>query len=319
MKSRHLSYLLIASLVVTIILSSCDDIIEPSISNSQVQLQAPANQYTSTSYTINFWWNTVNHALSYHLQVVSSSFASPGGLALDTVVTGYKFSFALNPGNYQWRVMAENGSSQTAYSTPYSFTIVPTSITQQAVQLLSPTNNYFTNQSSVVFQWNSMYGATQYNFEIDTNNFTNPQTVVSSSVIPGQQINFTFPKPQVYQWRVQAQNDTANAQWSTVNTVTFNNVAPAQVTLVAPANGVTVAQPVSLQWNAVANAAHYKLYVLKSDSTTLYNSNFPLLVSSTNYSFSQGVSGDRIYWKVSAVDAEGNEGKASALGNFVLQ
>jgi hypothetical protein len=32
-----------------------------------------------------------------------------------------------------------------------------------------------------------------------------------------------------------------------------------------------------------------------------------------------GTSGDKIYWKVSAIDAEGNEGKASLLGNFMLQ
>jgi len=319
MKSNPLPFLILIFLAGTGLLSSCDDIIEPSISKSQVQLQAPVNQYVSTSYAINFWWNTVNHALSYHLQVVTPTFASPGSLVLDTVVTSYKFSYTLSPGNYQWRVMAQNGSSETAYSVPNSFIIIPTSITQQAVQLLFPGNDFLTNQTSVTFQWSSIYGATQYNLEIDTNNFANAATVVLNTVIPGQQMSFTFPKAQAYQWRVQAQNDTAKAQWSTVNTLTFNNIPPGQVSLVAPANGATVSQPVSLQWNAVSKAVHYKLYVLNSDSTTLFSSSFPSVVTATSYSFNQGTSGQQLYWKVSAVDAEGNEGQASALENFVLQ
>jgi hypothetical protein len=319
MRLRPISYLLIILFAVIGLLSSCDDIIEPSINKSQVSLEAPANQYTSTSYTINFWWDQVDHALSYHLQVVTPTFASPGSLVLDTIVTNYKFAFSLNPGNYQWRVMAENGSSQTAYSAPRSFTVAATSIKQQSVQLISPANTFLTNQSTFIFQWGSIYGATQYRFEIDTNNFVNQNTVIANTVIPGQQINFTFPKSQVYQWRVRAENDTAQAQWSAVNTLTFNNIPPAQVTLVVPATGTTLSKPVSLQWSAVPNAVHYKLYALKSDSATLYNSNFPLVLNATNYSFNQGISGDKIYWKVSAVDAEGNEGKTSVLWNFTLQ
>lgn len=319
MKPRPLSYLLFILFGVTFLLSSCDAIIEPSISKSQVKLEAPADKDTSSSYTINFWWYPVDHALSYHLEIVTRTFANPGNLILDTVVTKTRFAFNLNPGNYQWRVIAENGSSQTDYTTPRSLTIVPGSIKQQSVLLISPASVFFTNQSTVIFSWNSLYGATQYRFEIDTNNFADPTTVVSNTLVTGQQINFTFPIPHVYQWRVQAQNDTAQSQWSAVNTLTFNNIPPAQVVTTAPVNGQTLKQPVSLQWKAVTNALKYKLYVFKSDSTTLYNSSFPLTINGTSYSFSQGISGNKIYWKVSAVDAEGNEGKASLLGNFVLQ
>ena len=63
------------------LLSSCDAIIEPSISKSTVQLEAPVDQYQTSSYTINFWWDQVDHALSYHLQIVTPSFAAPGSLA----------------------------------------------------------------------------------------------------------------------------------------------------------------------------------------------------------------------------------------------
>src|SRR5580698_2496000 len=103
MKFKTFLYLLL-SLFTVQALTSCTDIIEPSISKYTVKLEAPTDQYISPSYTINFWWDQVANALTYHLQVVTPTFASPGSLVLDTVITGNKFSFSLSPGNYQWRV-----------------------------------------------------------------------------------------------------------------------------------------------------------------------------------------------------------------------
>jgi hypothetical protein len=319
MKLRPFPYLFVLLFAILLGLSSCDDIIEPSISKSQVQLEAPTNQYLSPSYTINFWWDAVNHALSYHLQVVTPNFAAPGSLVLDTTVTDTKFSFNLSPGIYQWRVMAENGSSQTAYATPRTFTVEASSIKLQTVQLTSPDNNYLTNQGSIILQWGSLYGATKYQLQIDTNSFADTTVLVYNKVIPAQQYNFTFPKNQTYQWRIRAENDTASSQWSAINVMTFDNIPPAQVSIVSPGNAQTISSPVALQWNAVNTAVAYKLYIFQSDSITTYNSTFPLRLTTTDYNFTLGTSGNKIYWKVSALDAAGNEGQASQLSSFVLQ
>lgn len=300
-------------------LSSCDDIIEPSISKSQVQLEAPANQYVSASNTINFWWDPVDHALTYHLQVVTPNFAAPGSLVLDTVVSNNKFSFNLSPGIYQWRVMAENGSSQTPYAAARTFTVGVTAFSQQTVQLTSPGNNFLSNQGTVVLQWGSLYGATKYQLQIDTNSFADTTVLIYNKTIVAQQYSFTFPKDQAYQWRVRGENDTAFSGWSSVNTMTYDHTPPPQVSLLLPAPGQTVSLPVSLQWNPATTAVSYRLYVFQSDSTTNYNSSFPMLLKTTSYSFNLGSSGDKIYWKVSAIDAAGNEGQASALSSFMVQ
>ena len=306
-------------LTATCLFSSCDAIIEPSISKKAVQPEAPADQYQSTNYTVGFWWDEVDNALGYHLQVVTPTFASPGSLVLDTIIKKNTFSFNFNPGNYQWRVLAQNGSSQTVYTSPRSFTVVATSIKQQAVQLVAPANNLLTNQGNIVFQWNSLYGATKYQLEIDTNNFVNESAVIFNQTIPGQNISFSFPKDQVYQWRVRAQNDTAQAQWSAVNLVTYDHTPPVQVTLSSPNDGVTVTLPVALQWNTVATAVKYKLYVYQSDGVTLYNQNFPVLLNTNSYSFNLGKSGDKLYWAITALDAAGNESQLSVQRSFVLQ
>ncbi|MES2113012.1 MAG: hypothetical protein V4577_29955 [Bacteroidota bacterium] len=301
------------------LLQSCDAIIEPSIKNKLIQLEAPADLSQSSNYAINFWWDEVEHALSYRLQVVTQTFAAPGGLVLDTVVTRNRFLFTFNPGKYQWRVMAANGSSGTEYTSPRSFEVEPSSIKQQTVQLSLPGNNFITNQTTVVFQWSSLYGATKYRFEIDSNNFVDESKVLANMPISGLQVSYTFPADRHYQWRVRAENDTAQSLWSAINLVTYDHMPPKAVAVTAPADNLTVSLPVALQWSATEAGAKYKLYVYKSDSTTLYNNSFPVTLNALSYSFNSGVSGDKVYWKVSAVDAAGNEGPASDLRHFVIQ
>lgn len=299
--------------------SACKDIMEPSIKDRTVYLNAPRDNYKSTSYAISFWWEPVEDALTYHLQVVNPGFSNIASLTLDTVVKSTKFTINLKPGDYQWHVRAINGSTYTQFSAIKSFTVLNSSIKQQSVQLKSPGNNTLTNQTSTIFQWGDLYGATKYQVQIDTNNFANENALVYNQTIPGQQINYTFTKDQVYQWRVRAANDTAQAQWSTINVLTYDHTPPTAVTATAPINSKVVSLPVSLQWNSVATASRYKLYAFKSDSTTTLNSSFPATVNSTNYNFNTGSTGDRVYWKVSAIDAAGNEGQASVLRSFVLQ
>lgn len=318
MKLKHLFYIFPVFLALNELLSSCKEFIEPSIAKRQVTLEAPADQYQSTKYTINFWWDGVEDALAYRLQVVTPGFDSVGSLILDTLVKDNKFTSTLEPGNYQWRVRAENGSSQTDYSAARSFVVEQSSLISQTVTLSSPANNTVSSQNTASFKWNSLYGATKYQVEIDTNNFTNENVLVYNQVVPGLQINFTFPKDQVYSWRVRAENETEQSKWSAVNYVTYQLPLPGQVSLVSPANESSVSLPVQLSWNSVTGVPGYKLYVFKSDSTTLYSNNFPMTVNSTGYSFNLGVTGEKIYWKVSALNASGKEGKASGLRNFVL-
>lgn len=319
MKAKPSPYSKYLVLCIALLFSACKAIIEPSIGDRKVIPLAPGDMTKSTSYAVTFWWEPVEDALSYNLQVVGPSFNSVSTLVTDTVIRSNKFTLNLKPGDYEWRVSALNGSSQTAYSRPRSFTVLLSSIKGQSVQLKSPSNNYLTNQNSVALEWNSLYGATKYTVQIDTNSFADESKLVYNQTIPGQQYTFTFPKDQVYQWRVRAENDTAKADWSVVNVMLYDHTPPGPVTIVAPTNNQMVNSPVSLQWSTVATAAKYKLYVFKSDSVTTYNNTFPAALTNTNYNFSGGVLGERVIWKVAAVDAAGNEGQATALRSFVLR
>jgi hypothetical protein len=300
--------------------SSCKEFIEPSLEKRMVTAHAPAEGYQSPKYTITFWWDGVEDATSYQLQVVTPDFRVPGSLVLDTLVSKESFSFNLDPGNYQWRVRGVNGSSQSAFSNALDFTVLQSSIKQQSVQLSGPANNAVTNQRDVLFQWGNLYGATKYHFQIDTNNFANESALVSDYSVPGLQINFSFPKDQAYQWRVRAENDTAQARWSPIYQVTFDRTPPAVVVPISPVNRAVVSKPIGILWSAVSSAVRYKVYMLKADSTSAYDQSFPVtLNNTTTYSFTGGLPGEKVYWQVSAVDAAGNESEKSKLRNFTIQ
>lgn len=132
--------------------TGCKEFIEPSIEKKNTVLLAPSNGTESSVYSQTFWWEELDNALQYRLQVVTPDFKNTSRLILDTIITASKFNYTLDPGNYEWWVRAENGSSQTPYSKA-AFIINPSSIEQQQVQLQSPANNLVTNQSSAVFKW----------------------------------------------------------------------------------------------------------------------------------------------------------------------
>jgi hypothetical protein len=317
MKTQHPKlFILFASIMFSY---ACKDIMESSISKSTVKLRAPGNQYQSKSYSINFWWDEVDDALTYRLHVVNPDFTNAAALVLDTVVKSQRFTVNLQPGSYEWRVMALNGSSQTPYSAPRAFTVLLGSIVGQSVQLTSPANGFISNQNSIVLQWGSLYGATKYHLEIDTNSFVNENALVYNQTIPGQQITFNFPKDQTYQWRVRAENDSTQAIWSSINSIVYDHTPPSQVSTISPTNNQQVSLPVSMQWSNVLSASKYKLYAFKIDSTTLYTGSFPMLINTNTYTFNSGIVGERVYWRVTALDAAGNEGQPSVLKSFVLK
>ena len=196
---------------------------------------------------------------------------------------------------------------------------VQSSIKQQSVELASPGNNVLTNNAHLTFQWGTLYGATAYHLQVDTNSFINEAAMVYDQSVPANELVFTLPKDQVYQWRVRAENDTAQARWSSVNRFTLDRLPPARVKALAPSDNQAVNKPVHLQWENTSSAVRYRLYMLKADSTKNYDEHYPVLVNGNTYDFASGSNGERIYWKVAAIDAAGNEGQTSIARSFIVQ
>ncbi len=297
---------------------SCSEFIEPSLSGQNIRLLAPANNLETNKYQLTFWWETQQDALGYRFQVVTTAFDHIEKLIVDTLVKTDKFTYTLDPGKYQWRVRAENGSSQTPYTTQ-GFTIYPSSLTDQAVQLTSPTNNLYSSTADIQLEWLSLFGATQYRLQVDHNNFINESNLDLNITTSNLSFLKTVTNEGSFQFRVRAENATENSKWSLVRNFYYDATPPAQVILTTPLNNQTVAKPVQLNWNAIADADKYELVIYKSDLTTFFNTSYPMLLSKNSYTFNAGDSGEVLGWKVRAIDKAGNKGSYSSIFSFTIQ
>lgn len=297
---------------------SCSEFIERSVENRKVLLLAPTDKQESSKYNQNFWWEPVEDALFYRLQIVSPEFNKPAELIVDTLISRNKFEYSLSPGKYEWRVRAENGSSKSLYSSNF-LTIHLSSLKEQEVKLTSPANNIITNQKNVLYKWNELFGSSQYRLQVDTANFADTSKLLFDHASPNNEFSIAFSKDGAYQWRVRAEADTIRSRWSAIYNIRFDGTAPAKVSLNSPANNQQITKPVSLQWNLDKDAIKYQVIVLKSDSVTVYNNTYPLIIAGNSHDFNEGVSNERIYWKVRAIDQAGNTGIYSDLRSFLIQ
>lgn len=302
--------------IIVVLGFGCSEIFEESISGKTVVLTSPQDSAISRDYVPVFQWEKLDGALKYRLQIAKPSFDSIYDLIKDTIITANKLRVSIGPGKYQWRVKAMNGSSETAYSVR-SIQIDSTSIGEQVVLTTLPATDSISAQSQVLFQWEQLVDGVTYQIQVDTVNF-DEQNLIVDAVAYTNSYSYTFIKEGVYQWRVRAKSTEGVSKWSELKRYVVDQTPPNKVELVFPANGQSISKPISLTWNKVTDASKYKVYVYKSDSTTLVNSSFPVTVNTNSHELTVGESGQKLYWQVSAIDKAGNEGIKSSLRNFTI-
>ncbi|WP_436834212.1 hypothetical protein [Parapedobacter sp. DT-150] len=310
-------YLFAAVTLAVCMLAACSDFLEESIADGGVELLSPGADAQTNVYVVNFLWEPLDHALQYRLQLASPSFDSVALFHADTTLEKTVFSISLPPGEYQWRVKALNGSSETAYTTR-GFTIHEAALSTQTVLQVTPPDNFITAESAVDMSWQDIFSATNYRLQVDTNGFADETELVLERVVDGESFAYDLPEEAVYQWRVRAENDTAQSRWSTVRRVIHDRTPPPPPVLTAPANDAQVNRPVNLQWSGGEGAVAYRVYVYKSDST-LYSNQFPVQQEATSYTLDAGARGERLLWRVRAMDRAGNESAYSGWRNFVIR
>lgn len=95
--------------------SGCSIIFEEDLSEEIVYVNMPIDGTVSQNQSQLFWWEMVDGAIGYNLQIVEGTFSDPLFLVVDTNATGDKFLFDLLPGEYEWRINGWNNYSETGY------------------------------------------------------------------------------------------------------------------------------------------------------------------------------------------------------------
>lgn len=305
---NHTAFIFI---ILILFFTSCKDIVETDLSDKNVAILSPVNNSVSASFSQTFWWQEIDGAITYKLQIVKPNFSSIQELTIDTTIATTQFSFTLSPGTYQWRVKAMNGSSDTDYSV-YNLTIDSTlDLSNQWVLLNSPVDKDSSSQATHLFSWQTLSNTDSYLFQIVMNGLPiYTQTLTTTS------INYTFLNDGTYQWRVFAQNATSTS--SPVNatrTITIDRVAPNTPVLSSPIANDSVSNPVNLSWVSDPTYSYDSVYVYADTNLTV------LVASgiSTNQTYNYtGTVGQDYFWRVRSIDAVGNKSIYSNRRKFII-
>jgi large repetitive protein len=252
-------------------------------------------------------WQAVQGAAKYKVELSTS----PTFITLDHTYTTYNTRITpagaiAHSSPWYWRVSGVDAEDHVGTtSAPWNLIKnIP------APTLVSPTNG-----SSVVepvLEWQAVEGAAYYKVELSAVPGFVPvdhtYTTYNTRITPAGAIAHGT----VY-WRVSGVDaedhvGTASAGWS----FTKNIPAP---TLVSPANGGAIAEPI-LEWQAVEGAAYYKVEL------SLFSNFTPVAYSYTTYNTRITPDGaialNTYYWRVSGVDAGDHVGAASTARTFTL-
>ena len=301
--------------------TSCEDIFETDLAKEKVTVLAPTDNYRTNIMTQNFWWEEVNGAAEYNLQIVSPSFSTVQKFVVDTNVNDNFFTYTLEPGQYQWRIKAVNASSSTSYVTYTLYIDTTSDLSQQTIVLEAPSNGKHSNSLTQTFSWQNLFSADSYTIQISETDFSDPANIVTENTVTGHSFTHTFTNQGVYQWRVKAQNAASSTAFSDIYTLTIDTAAPAAPSLLTPLdNEVITSQPFNYQWSRdagiqVSSILGDSLYVYSDSLVTLTGDVFFTTSTTVSDSLPMGT----YFWRVRTVDNSGNISGFSTARKFTVQ
>lgn len=290
---------------------SCDDFIEPELDDKTVFLIAPPDSLRSSVVTQTFWWDEVDGGETYKVQIVKGTFSYVELFVADSLVATNKFQYSLQPGNYQWRVRAENNGGNTPWSTR-TLTIDSTlDLSAQIVALTSPIDNYSVNVTTGTFKWQSLYNADEYRLQVTD---TASGSLIVDITQTGTEYNYTLSEGN-YIWGVRAQNSLSISLYST-RKLNIDLTAPSAPVLVSPLNNAILIAGAndSLTWLIDPSSVSDSLFI---DTDSVFPNPQKFFSSNTYYIITQPAG--TYFWKVKSMDQAGNQGAFSAYRKFFLQ
>lgn len=299
-----------------IILSACE-IFEKDLKDIHMELYTPADSTVTIELTNLFWWKEVEQSKGYRLQIVSPDFNSINKLLLDTLVTANKFSYSLNPGIYQWRLRAENNSSESAYEVRSLQIDSTNDLTTISLQLYSPADQSYTNDSTPTFAWQNLYNATSYTFQVLEGSNLKYTTTVTNDSLTVPFISFASQEGW-YTWQVRANNQFSSSA-NSKRTLYFDFTKPNAAILLNPPHGsVHGDSSITFTWkhgsdNGSPLTDSFQVSVDSSNWNTLKAG---FLVSDSTATDSLGTG--TYYWRVRTLDKAGNKAPYSTIRKLTI-
>ncbi len=231
---------------------------QPATCEGVATLTQPANGISISNGMIEFRWTAVSASSGYRVWL-QSGMSAPEVLAstLDTTLTK-----VIPAGTHTWWVETLFPGCPSRESQRWTFTVLPAQNCDDRGRpaLLSPSIDFTTSNATVNFSWTTVANAIEYELYlapvggVPTLIVTTPSTSATAEVATGH-----------LEWFVRAIFSGCGATESDHRRFTYepppNCTANERAVLHAPSEGERIASPMFLDWNDVAGATSYELYV----------------------------------------------------------
>jgi hypothetical protein len=294
-------------------LASCSEIIEPTLEKDKVNIIAPTDSL-SNLYSQTFYWEKLENATRYQIQIASPSFQQAQRIITDTSTTAINFKITLVPAKYQFRIRAFNNSSNTDW-TYKSIKIDSADLYSQTLILDAPINELYTNLSTLQLKWQSVFGAAKYKIQIDTVGSFN-SSYLTTKTTPSIYYNLLNIKNETaYYWRVKALNTSDSTDWSDAYYFVYDNTAPSAIASAMP-NDVstkTYARDSVITW-AASNESGASYTVKIQYGTGAAQQSIP--ANGNTYMKYSTTAAQKITYKILVTDKAGNVSPESSATVF---
>ncbi|WP_210502501.1 Ig-like domain-containing protein [Nocardioides xinjiangensis] len=246
-------------------------------------------------------WSPVAGATSYQVQVDNDSrFGSPE-LNLSTVNYRATPTTALRSGTQFWRVRAVKGTDTSPWREGNPIAVSPVNV---PVPVSPPPGADLAQPSSPpLLQWHGSPGATSYTVEVDGDS-----DFVGSKSYSTKSTSLVVPDPLFagdWFWRVTAVKRSGLVSLPS-QAITFNVLPLAQPVLIHPADSVeTKVGDVVVDWAPVPGARSYDVQISDGPTFDPATTTSATGVQSTRYSPRTTLNNDQFWWRVRAVDLNG--------------
>lgn len=312
-------YYYLLSIILIAMVYSCSDFTEEDLENDTVNLLGPADGVTTETQTLTFWWDFVKGADAYRLQIADPDFASIVRLELDTLIEGNQFEHTLYPGDFEWRVRAENSAYTSEFFSRKLSILEPVDITKQKIVLVTPGKEAKTNQKQIEFKWDELRIANEYQFELHQGDWSG-EDVMDPKTLAENKLTLEL-KEGKYAWGVLARDTVQKKETPfTYRNLIVDLTSPNVPTLSAPANNTNVnGLSQTLSWNHTENNeltdVSFVLQIFSDKDLKTLVEEKKTSIKKYDYTFSET---GTYYWRVKASDAAGNESAYSSSFSFTI-
>lgn len=179
-------------------------------------LITPLNQAVGQPTSINFKWNSLSGATSYHLMVNNGGTIAYNDSTLTDTITSV--SGLANSITYTWKVAAVIGGNKSTFVSR-TFKTVPGSL--GTVYLNSPQFYYSNQPRRVDYSWYSVADAQNYRIQFSNKNSFDSLLLDSLLLSNASSFHITFPEYGTkYYTRIRAEGYELQGNWSAICSVT---------------------------------------------------------------------------------------------------